>query len=120
MVAQSLIQLEVASFSRDQLIVCALLGDAAVLEHDYTPGLADRGETMGDHDRGAPGEQAAHGSFDAALRVQVDVGCGLVEDQDAWVGDQCPREGDQLTLAGGELCAALADFGVVSRAATRR
>jgi hypothetical protein len=94
--------------------VGALLGDAAVLEHDDAPGLADRREAVGDHDRGAPGEQAAQAGFDAALGVQVDVGGGLVEDQDARVGDQRAGERDQLALAGGELRAALADLGVVA------
>jgi hypothetical protein len=36
--------------------VGALLGDAPVLEYDDAPGLADRGEAVGDDDRGAPGE----------------------------------------------------------------
>ena len=92
----------------------ALLGDAAVLEHDDPAGLADGGEAMGDHDRGAPGEQPAQGLLDAALGVQVDVGGGLVEHEDARVGDQRAGEGDQLALAGGQLGAALADLGVIA------
>ena len=69
---------------------------------------------MGDHDRGAAGEQAAHGSFDPRLGVQVDVGGGLVEDQDPRVGDQRAREREQLALAGRQLGAALADLGVIA------
>ena len=78
------------------------------------PGLADRGEAVGDHDRGAPREQAAQAVLDAALGVQVHVGGRLVEDQDARVGDQGAREGEQLALAGRQLGAALADLGVVA------
>ena len=85
-----------------------------VLEHDDPSGLADGGEAVGDHDRGASGEQAAQALLDARLGVQVHVGGGLVEDEDARVGDQGAREGDQLALAGGELRAALADLGVVA------
>ena len=92
----------------------ALLDDAAVLEHDDPPGLADRGEAVGDHDRGAAGQQAAQAVLDAPLGVQVDVRGRLVEDQDARVGDQRAGEGDQLALAGGQLRAALADLGVVA------
>ena len=54
------------------------------------------------------------------LGVQVDVGGRLVEHEDARVGDQRTREGDQLALAGRELRAALADFGVVAVRAARR
>ena len=92
----------------------ALLGDAAVLEHDDAPGLADRREAVRDHDRRAPGEQAAQALLDARLGVQVDVRGGLVEHEDARVGDQRAREGDQLALAGRQLRAALADFGVIA------
>ena len=97
-----------------QLVVGALLGDAAVLEHDDPPGLADRRETVGDHDRGAPGQQTAQALLDAGLGVQVDVGGGLVEHEDARVGDQRAGERDQLALAGRELRAALADLRVVA------
>ena len=69
---------------------------------------------MGDHDRGAPREQAAQAGLDAALGVQVHVGGRLVEHEDARVGDQRAGERDQLALAGGELGAALADLGVVA------
>jgi hypothetical protein len=55
------------------------------------------------HDGGAPHEQPAEAVLDAALGVEVDVGGGLVEDEDAGVGDERAGEGDQLALAGGEL-----------------
>src|ERR1039458_10248547 len=58
------VELEVLSLRRDELIVGALLGDAPVLEHDDPSGLADGGEAVGDHDRGAPREQAAHALLD--------------------------------------------------------
>ena len=61
-----------------------------------------------------PGEQPAQTLLDAPLGVQVDVGGRLVEHEDARVGDQRPRERDQLALAGGQLRAALADLRVVA------
>ena len=75
-------------------------------------GLADRGQAVGDDDRGAAGEQAPQPVLDRALGVQVDVRRRLVEDEDARVGDERAGEGDELPLAGGELHAALADLGV--------
>ena len=92
----------------------ALLGDAAVLEHDDAARLADGGEAVGDHDRGAPGEQAAQALLDVALGVEVDVGGGLVEHEDARVGDERAGERDQLALPRGQLGAALAHLGVVA------
>ena len=61
-----------------------------------------------------PDEQAPQALLDAPLGVQVDVGGGLVEHQDARVGDQRAGERDQLALSGGELRAALTDLGVVA------
>ena len=64
---------------------------------------------MGDDDRGAALEQALEALLDRALGADVDVGRGLVEDQDARLGQEGAGEGDELALAGRELDAALAD-----------
>ena len=61
-----------------------------------------------------PAKQPPQPLLDARLGVQVDVRGGLVEDEDARVGDQRAGERDQLALPGRELCAALADFRVVA------
>ena len=108
------IQLEIPPLGGDQLVVGALLGDLAVLEHHDPARLADRGEAVGDHDRGAAGEQAPEALLDARLGVEIDVRGRLVQDEDARVGDQGSGERDQLALAGRELGAALAYLGVVA------
>ena len=92
----------------------ALLDDPAVLEHDDLAGALDRGEPVGDDDRGAAGEQPPQAGLDPALGVDVDVRGRLVEHEDARVGDQRARERDELALAGRELDAALADRRVVA------
>src|SRR5260370_269624 len=61
-----------------------------------------------------PGASFDPSSTTSYVRVQVEVGGGLVEHQDARVGDQRGRECDQLALACRELGAALADLGVVA------
>ena len=98
----------------------ALLDDEAVVQDDDPAGLADRRQAVRDDDRGAAGEQAAQALLDRRLGVEVDVRGGLVEDQDAGVGDEGAGERDQLALAGGELDAALADLGVVGLRAGAR
>ena len=98
----------------------ALFDDAAVLEDDDLARALDRGEAVGDDDRGAAGEQAPQAGLDARLGVDVDVGGRFVEHEDAGVGDERAGEGDELALAGGELDAALADRGVVALLERRR
>jgi hypothetical protein len=94
--------------------VCALLGDATMVEDDDAAGVADRGEAVGDDDCGAAGEQAAEAALDSGLGVDVDVRGRLVEDQDARIGCGGTGERYELALAGRELSATLADLGVVA------
>ena len=67
-----------------------------------------------------PASSRRRPGLDPALGVQVDVRRGLVEHEDARVGDQRAGEGDELALAGRELDAALADLGVEPVAAAPR
>ena len=90
----------------------ALLGDPAAFEDDDLAGAADRREAVGDDERRAPGQQPLEAPLDRLLGAHVDVGGGLVEDQDPRLGEQGAGEGDELALAGRELDAALADLGL--------
>jgi hypothetical protein len=99
---------------REQLLVRALLGDLALVEHDDSPGLPDRRQPVRDHDRGATCQQTAQPLLDARLSPDVYVRRGLVEDQDARVGDRRARERDQLPLTRREMSAALAHLRVVA------
>src|SRR6478735_7672169 len=83
-----------------------------MFEDDDLACAADRGEAVGDDYCGAAVEEALEASLDRFLRADGDVGGGLVEDEDAGLGEEGAGEGDQLALAGRELDAALADFGV--------
>src|ERR1700704_4442696 len=78
-----LIEAVVAPLCLDQLLVGAVLDDLAVLQYDDVPRLADRGEAVGDDDRRASCQQAPQALLDAPLGVQIDVGGGLIEDQNA-------------------------------------
>ena len=78
------------------------------LEHGYETEVGERGVQL------SAGQQAPQAVLDPGLGVNVDVGGGLVEDQDARVGDQRAREGQELALAGRELDAALAHLGLIA------
>src|SRR6476646_3681247 len=106
------VELRVRPARGDQLVVRPLLGDFAAFEDDDLAGAADGGEAVGDDYGGAAVEQALKAALDRFLGADVDVGGRLVEDQDAGLGEEGAGEGDKLALAGRELDAALADFGV--------
>ena len=52
--------------------------------------------------------------MDEVIAIGIDRAGGLVQDQDAWVGEYGPGDGDALLLAAGELDSALADLCVVA------
>jgi hypothetical protein len=78
--------------------VRSLLDDLAVLEHHDQVGVADRREAVGDDERGATVQEASQRAFDLPLGADVDGARRLVEDQDARIGEQRPRERDELAL----------------------
>ena len=84
------------------------------LEHDDLVGQRDGGEAVGDDERRAPGHHLAQRRLDRLLRRGVDGRGGVVEDEDARVGQQRAGDGDALALAARERQAALADARVVA------
>src|SRR5438309_1379242 len=62
-----------------QLVSAADLGDLARVEDEDRIGPLDGGEPVGDHDAGAPLEQAVHGLVEELLGVPVESRRSLVE-----------------------------------------
>src|SRR6266536_6241974 len=93
---------------RQQLALGAALDDAPPLHDEDLVGAADSGEAVSDDQRRSATEEAVERTLDQDLRRPVDVRSRLVEDQDSRVCEQGARDRDQLALACGEACAALA------------
>src|SRR5581483_6437063 len=74
----------------------------------------DRGQAVGDHERGTPGENVAQAELDLLLGGRIHRGGGIVEDQDAWIGEDRARDRQTLALTAGQRETALADEGVVA------
>ena len=97
-----------------QLVVLAALRDAAVIEHHDLVGQRDGGRPVGDDERGAVVGDLLQGAADLELRLHVDAGGGVVQDEDARVHHEGARDGDALPLAAAEREAAFADDRVVA------
>ncbi len=65
---------------------------------------------MGDCDDGALFELLPDGPLDEVVRLEVHGGGGLIEDEDAGLAQEGPRQADQLTLALGEVLTLLGDL----------
>ena len=84
------------------------------LEHENLIGAANRRQPMRDDEGRAPGPQLAQTVLNHLLALAVEARRGFVEDQDARVGQDGARDRDALSLAAGQLDAALADDRVVA------
>ena len=91
----------------DELLVGALLHDLALGE-DHDPVRGARGlEAVGDQDRRTPSGDGRHRGRHLGLGRQVEVGGGLVEEQDHGVDQLGPGQRDQLPLTRRQRRAAL-------------
>ena len=107
--AEGLPEAGVGAVGVDQVLVGADLDDPALVhDHDLVGGDGG-GEAVGDHQRGAAGGDHAHGLVDLGLAGEVEVGGGLVEQQDRRVDHLGPGEGEELALARRQRLALLAD-----------
>ncbi len=89
----------VAAAGLDQGFVTAVLNQPAALEGDDAVGCPNRGQPVrDDHNRAALGD-LFHVLLDDPLALIVERAGGLVEDQDARIGNQRARNRDALALA---------------------
>ena len=77
----------------------AALDDAAVFENQDHVGLPDGREPVGDDEGRPPLHELGEALLDRGLVLAVEGGGRLVQDQDARVGQDRPRDRDALPLA---------------------
>jgi hypothetical protein len=66
------VELPIQALFRDELIMGTKLVDATLFEHGNGIGLADRGEAMGDDDRGLALHQTLEGLTNEGFRLSID------------------------------------------------
>ncbi len=92
------VELLVAAIGGEQLGMGAPLDDAAVLEHEQQVSGADRGQPVRDHDRRTPIQRLGERLLHRRLGGGVQVGGGLVQDDDPRARQQRPGDGQALPL----------------------
>ena len=91
----------VVAVARQQFFVGAEFGNASANQDRDAIGVAHGGYAVGDEDGSATGHHAAEFLQNALLRVGVDAGEGVVEDEDAGVTQDGARQRSALFLAAG-------------------
>ena len=87
----------------------ALLDDPPMIEHDHAIGAPHGAQPVRDDQRRAAAQQIFHRRLDRALALGVEARRRFVEDDDRRILEKDPRDRESLTLAAGQLHAALAD-----------
>src|ERR1700691_3933259 len=108
-----LIKTLVGGGDAEQLLVRTDGGDATIFDDGDAGGAADSRQAMGDDEDGAAGNQIGKRDLHQGLAFRVQRGSGLIENENRRVLEQCPGNGDALTLSAGEAKALLADHGIV-------
>ena len=88
--------------------------DPAIRHADDAVAAAYSSQAVGDDDDGAALDDAAHVALNDPLAVVIERRGRLVENENARIGRQRPGDGDALTLATGEIGAALLDHRVIA------
>ena len=104
----------VSAASPDQLVVRAILDQTATIDGDDAIRHPQRGEPMRDDEDRSSASNLRHILLNDALALVVERACRLVENEDAWVGNQRAGDGDPLPLAARQAAAPLADDCVIA------
>ena len=99
---------------RLELLVGAVLDNSSGFEHCDLVDVPQRAEAMRDDDDGASRGEPLDGAHHFGFRLDIEVGSGLVQDEDRRVAQDRPRYRDALPLATGEVLAVLPHLGVVT------
>ena len=86
----------------EQLGMVALLHDLPVVDVADLIRILDRGQAVRDDEARASLEQMVQTGLQRLFGTRVDIRRGLVENQNARVGEQHARERDELALARGQ------------------
>ena len=97
-----------------EFFVGADVDEPAAVEHRDPVGEGEGGAAVGDEQGGAAAHDLAQCVVDLGLDAGVHRGGGVVEQEEARVGEDRAGEGDALALAAGEGEALFADDGVVA------
>src|ERR1700704_3623250 len=108
------IEVCISAVAHEKFAMCAFFYNSAPLHHDNPVCKADRGQTMGDDQRGPLGGRALQGFDHQPFGRSVQSAGWFVENQYGCITQDGPCNRDSLLLSSGESRAALGDWSVVT------
>src|SRR5213592_3666077 len=107
-------QAMIHAVARQKLLVRAALDDPAPVEDEYEVRVRDGRNAMRDDEHGAPLEEPLDRLLHQSLRLGIEGGRRLVENQYRWIRQQRAGDRQPLALSAGQSRAPLAQDRVVS------
>jgi hypothetical protein len=98
----------------EQFLMCPVLDNASLLEHQNGVCRPHGRQAMGDEEHGTAPTHLGEIALDNGFRLVVERTCGFVKDENAWVAHQSPGNGQALALTTGQCAAVLAYQGVIA------
>ena len=90
----------------------AALHDASLIEHADFIGILNCGKPVGDNQRGSALGQIVKRPLNSGLGHGIQRGSRFVQNQDGWIFQKNPGNGNPLLLSAGEQCAPFAHIGI--------
>src|SRR5580704_9903190 len=109
-----MVKIEVVAFGGHELVVGAPLDDPAVIEHEDEIGTANGRKPVGNDQGGSTLEGMEKRPLHCVLGLGVQMGRGLVEDDDGGRLEEETGDGQSLLLSAGEAKSTIADDRVES------
>src|SRR4029078_12341414 len=92
------IELFVPAFSREQLLVGAPFDDLTAFEDQDLVGAPDRGEPVRDDEGRASPPQRSQSVLNQSFALAGETVSCFIKDKQFGIGENCPRDGDALSL----------------------
>ena len=108
-----LVQVREEAATVQEFIAAAHLLDSALVNHNYSVCVEDRGQPMGNDDGGPSLPCVFEGGADLLLCEGVECGGGFIEQEEPGALEESTGDGEALAFSAGERQAAFADDGAV-------
>src|SRR5262252_723662 len=92
------VKIEVSSMQSIEFVVCTTLDDAALFNHQDLIRTANCRQAMRDYERGPALHELREALLDHSLGLGIQDGCRFIENQDARLSQERPRDRDALAL----------------------
>ena len=90
---------EIEAFTRQQLFMCAFLGNAVLIQHNDPVGISDRRQTVRDRNSGTPFGEILETSCHKDLAFVIQSGGCLIQDKDPRIFQEYAGDRKSLLLA---------------------